>query len=107
MHRWLMLAAAAVPLLLTSFREPNPHLSWWTTHALEKVRPYDGVPEKPSKSVNIAAARNEFEPFQVVLRAESEDLANVDVEMSDFRGPAGNLIPERNAALYFESFIDL
>ena len=107
MHRWLMLVAAAVPLMLTSFQVPNPQLSWWTTHALEKIRPYDGAPAKPLRSVTISAARNEFEPFQIVLRSESEDLSNVDVEMSDFRGPSGYVIPERNAAIYFVSYIDL
>ena len=107
MHRWFMLVAAAVPLLLTSFRVPNPHLMWWSTHALEKIRPYDSAPAKPARSVTISAARNEFEPFQIVLRSEAEDLNNVDVEMSDFRGPSGYVIPERNAAIYFESYIDL
>src|SRR5213594_3254470 len=83
MHRWLVLTIAAIPLVLSSLRTPAPGLDWWTTSALEKIRPYDRPPAAPTKSVSIAAARNEFESFQIVLRAESQEIEDVDVEISD------------------------
>src|SRR5215467_2404488 len=73
MTRWPFLPLAAIPLVLGLLRPaaPSPALVWWTTHSLEKVRPYDRIPEHAPQSVKIQAARNEFEPFQIVLRAES------------------------------------
>jgi len=68
---------------------PSPALVWWTTHSLEKIRPYDRVPEYAPQSVKIQAARNEFEPFQVVLRAESPAIDAVDIEVTDLRGKSG------------------
>src|SRR5262245_58551586 len=107
MQRWLMLTLAAVPLLMTSFRTLSPGLSWWTTHALDKVRPDDSVPASLNKSVSIEAARNEFEPFQIVLRAEAESMEGVDVDITDLRGAKGAVIPKQNATIYFEAMIDL
>src|SRR5579862_2542781 len=97
MHRLLMLTVAAVPLVLSSMRSPAPALTWWTTTALEKVRPDDSPPSQPAKLVSIAAARNEFEPFQIVLRATSQEIADVDVDMSDLRGPGGATIGKQNS----------
>src|SRR5215831_7542966 len=98
MHRLVMLTVAAVPLVLTSLRMPSPTLTWWTTNALEKVRPNEGPPVDLKKEVSIAAARNEFEPFQIVLRATSQQIDDVDVDISDFRGPDNAIIPKRNFA---------
>ena len=46
MHRWLILTVAAVPLVFAGLRPPAPTIVWWTTHALDKVKPYDAPPEK-------------------------------------------------------------
>jgi hypothetical protein len=107
MHRILMLAIAAVPLVLTSFRTPAPSLIWWTTTALDKVRPSDSPPENLNKSVSASAARNEFEPFQIVLRAVSQQIDMVDVEVSDLTGPQGAVISKQNFTVYFERFLNL
>jgi hypothetical protein len=107
MHRLLMLTVAAVPIVLTSIRPPAPALTWWTTTALEKVRPSDNPPSDLHKTVSLAAARNEFEPFQIVLRATSQQIDAVDVEMSDLRGPQNSVIGKQNSTVYFEGFVDL
>src|SRR5688500_5821720 len=106
MYRWLILTLAAVPMLLSSFRTATPGLNWWTTHALEKVRPYDSIPADLNKSVAVSAARNEFEAFQVVLRSEIP-ISAIDVSLSDFTGPKGAVIPSRNAVVFFEGMADL
>src|SRR6185436_17163353 len=107
MQRWLMVAVMALPVVLTSFRTPSPGLKWWTTHALDKVRPDDSIPNQPDKSVSISAARNEFESFQIVLRAESQEFDGVDVEISDLRGPRAGVISKKNVMIYFEGMLDL
>jgi hypothetical protein len=107
MYRWVALGIAAVPLLFTAVRPPPAEFIWWTTHALEKIKPYDHPPAKLADSVQIAAARNEFESFQVVLRTESAELTAVDVEVSDLNGPNKSLLSKNNVTVYFERYLDL
>jgi hypothetical protein len=107
MRRWPLFALAAVPLLLSAGRTPSPNLVWWTTHSLEKVRPFDREPHDAAHAVKIAAARNEFEPFQIVLRAEGQDLNDVDVEVSDLRGEGGLIPAEKFISVYFERYLNL
>jgi Glycoside hydrolase 123, catalytic domain/Glycoside hydrolase 123 N-terminal domain len=107
MSSWYFLTIAAVPLLLSSIRGyDEPNITWWTPHTLEKIRPYDKLPKGPH-AVRISAARNEFEPFQVVLRAEDRDVGAVDVDFTDLRGPGDARIPKSNLSVYPERFVDL
>ena len=85
-------------------------LVWWTTHALEKVRPSSSPPPPAERStgVELAAARNEFEPFQLVLRARSAPLRDVDVELTDLVGErGGDLIASRWATVYLQRYLAL
>jgi len=82
-------------------------ITWWTTHPLAKVKPLDPVPSSPVKSVDLHAGRNEFEPFQIVLRAEAKDLPGVDIEFSDLRTSAGAEISRKNVTVYLEQFLSL
>jgi hypothetical protein len=79
---------------------------WWTTNGLVKVRPSD-VPPSIRQSVTLHAASNEFEPFQIVLRNDSEAVPDVDLEISDFGGPEGSIISSSNVTIYFEPYLDL
>jgi len=80
-------------------------LRWWTTHALVKVRPADDPPARPSQGVELFAGRNEFEPFQIVLRADSRDVEKVDVQISDMLGPPGHSIESDNITIYLERYL--
>ena len=106
MYRWIVLSIAAIPLVLTGLRTPSTTLTWWTTHSLEKIRPYDAVPDKPQDSIHISAARNEFESFQIVFRVES-DLEGIDIQVSDLKGPDGAVLSASNVMIYFERYLDL
>ena len=108
MKRWYLLAIAAVPLVLGSLEtSENTSVIWWTTHGMEKIRPYDPVPKELNQKVRISAARNEFEPFQVILRGDNSDGETVDIEVTDLRGPNNALVPKSNIAVYLERFLDL
>jgi hypothetical protein len=109
MSRWYFPVLASIPLLLSFLRPaPSPEIVWWTTHALDKVRPYDSVPKDAPSRIGIHAARNEFEPFQVVLRAERQEIEAVDIEITDLHGPAGAIVSSRNnVSIYLERYIDL
>lgn len=54
----------------------------------------------------IVAARNEYEPLRVIVRAGSQELTNVRVEASALSGPAGQ-IAAANVALFREHYIDV
>lgn len=105
--------ASVVPFLLSNTGDcpesASQALSWWTTHGLEKVRPGDppGAAWRTGPA-RLAAARNEFEPFQLVLRATAEPVRGVDVELTDLEGEErGQGIPSRHATVYLERWVDL
>ncbi|MBI4471810.1 MAG: DUF4091 domain-containing protein [Acidobacteria bacterium] len=107
MRRWLIIALIALPLLCAAFIPSSPSLIWWTTHALDKVGPYQPPPETAAVSVQLSAARNEFESFQLVLRAIDQNISNIDLEMSDLLGDEGAVLSRENATVYLEKFVDL
>jgi len=86
--------------------EPQ-QFTWWTTDPLAKVRPLDPVPDIPVKVIDLYAGRNEFEPFQIVLRAKFKDLSGVDIDVSDFRTAEGVEISAKNVTVYREEFVNL
>jgi len=70
-----------------------------------KVRPAD-QPKQPPSQISISAARNEYEPFQVVVRSPGGALRGVDVDLSDFHGGRGAKIScENNCTIYRELYI--
>src|SRR5579871_2237030 len=75
---------------------------WWTTHDLAKIKPLDPVPADPPKAAELRAGRNEFEPFQLVLRSTSLDLSGIDIDFSDFHSAEGGTISSRNINVYLE-----
>ena len=56
-------------------------------------------PAGPAKDVALAAARNEWESFQIFLRSDSP-VNGVNVEPGDLQGPGGSLIRASAAVLY-------
>jgi hypothetical protein len=79
----------------------------WPLGPMVKVKPTDGPPASAQAGVVLAAARNEFEPFQLVVRAEGSALSSVDVELSDLRGPRGAVLSADRAAIYLERFLTI
>ena len=84
-----------------------PQFTWWTTHPLAKVKPLDPVPSLLLKSVDLYAGRNEFEPFQIVLRGRAQDLSGIDIGFSDLRTTEGAEISSKNVTVYLEEFVNL
>ena len=80
---------------------------WWIADPLTKVRPLDPPPNSPLKSAVLHAGRNEFEPFQIVLRADADRVANIDIEFSDLRTSQGAEISRDNITVYFEDFLNI
>ena len=58
-----------------------------------------------TSEVNLAAARGEYESFQIVANGAGKGLGNVNVTVSDLRGPGGQVIPKTNFTLYREKYM--
>ena len=56
-------------------------------------------------AVEIKAARNEVESFQLVVAAPTENISVVEVEISDLDGPAGSKIAKENVRLFREEYV--
>lgn len=102
----LILVTTAIAAWCPTVEAPQP-FTWWTAQPLTKVKPLDPVPGLPMKGVDLYTGRNEFEPFQIVLRAKWKDLSGVDIDFSDFRTAAGAKISRNNVTVYLEAFVNL
>jgi len=56
----------------------------WVVSGMERVGREDPPQEK--HRIELFAARGEYEPFQIVVRATAKRLTNVNLTLSDLRG---------------------
>jgi len=56
-------------------------------------------------AVEIKAARNEVESFQLVVAAPKGNICVVEVEITDLAGPAGSKIAKENVRLFREEYV--
>lgn len=72
--------------------------SLWWCDATRKIGRTRSLPQRHSEAVALAAARNEFEAVQLVVRP-GRPLAGLTASIGDLRGPAGATIPASNVSL--------
>ena len=72
----------------------------------DTVRVLRDEPAGSTKNVALAAARNEWESFQILVRSESP-VKGVSVEPGDLRGPGGSVIRAADAVLYRQHQLEL
>src|SRR5689334_6103351 len=63
----------------------------WTLASMERAKPTDTLNENAVTSVQLSAARGEFEAFQIILRA-TNSLPNVSVRVSGLNAGDRNRI---------------
>ena len=89
-----ILGSGALRLVATTLQEDNfgfllpapaGAAIWWCGNTY-KVARERALPSATNEAVQIYAARNEYEPFQIVLRPDTV-LSNVSVQVSDFVAP--------------------
>lgn len=69
-----------------TFLLPSPAgAKLWTTPTMEKVLREAAPPTSPGDSIQLYAAKNEYEPFQIVVRPDAAGSATLLI--SDFTGP--------------------
>ncbi|MBC8448788.1 MAG: DUF4091 domain-containing protein [Chloroflexi bacterium] len=84
----------------------------WATGNTRKALPTDPVEDAnyvwsgAEKSVHIKTARNEHEPFQLIIAAEDDPLSGVSVTASDLIGPNGT-ISQDNLTLYRQTTFEV
>jgi Domain of unknown function (DUF4091) len=77
----------------------------WVAPSLERI----GKTDRPTsqKNIDLFAARGEYESFQVVVKAPSNGLSNVNVSVSDLRSTNGHSIAKKNITLYREHYVEV
>jgi Domain of unknown function (DUF4091) len=75
----------------------------WTAPSLHRVGMSDAAGS--GTEINLSAARNEDQSFQIVTNGASNGLTNVNVKISDLEGPNKQLIPRTSFTLYREKYV--
>ncbi len=75
----------------------------WVNSALERI----GKTDQPRSTTEIQlyAARGEYEPFQIGIRAPNSGLTNVNISLSDLSNQNNQVIPKTNFTLYREHYV--
>src|ERR1700683_5075837 len=103
----IALVALALPAASLRVMGDGSPLLWWVTNPLVKVKALDPVPAHPPKTAELAAARNEFEPFQLVLRSDGREIPDLDIQFSDFRTEEGAKLASNHITVYLEQFLNV
>jgi hypothetical protein len=77
----------------------------WVVDGMQRVKP--DTPPEVRTSIELFAARGEYEPFQIIVRGPSGGLSKVSVLAQDLIGPGGQRISRNNITLYREHFVYL
>ncbi|MGK7934445.1 MAG: glycoside hydrolase domain-containing protein [Xenococcaceae cyanobacterium] len=75
----------------------------WAVPGLERITPQDSAGNKTR--IQLRAARGEYEPFQIGIKAPPRGLNNVNVFISDLTNDNGEIISQKNITLYREHYI--
>jgi hypothetical protein len=76
---------------------------WWAEGAY-KIKKDDPLPEKSRLEASLRAARNEYEPFELVLRPKKR-MDKVRVEASSLRESSGAEIPRENVSICHVEYV--
>jgi len=78
---------------------------YWVEDSLARVQPRS--PRGVTATASISAAQNEYEAFQIIVRApDGADLVDVNGYATDLTGPGGTL-PSANVMLYREHYVQV
>ena len=85
----------------------SPHVSdefrVWSEDPLVKIQP--DTPVNSKHAIAIAAAKNETEPFQIIISSPNRKLEDVTVSVSDLEDEQGNKISSSKIKLYRQEYI--
>jgi hypothetical protein len=97
----------SVVIVLLCLNRPWPvcaaTIEAWVVHGSIRVQPKDEP--GPNRTAVIAAARNEYEPFQLVLRASGGNITGVKASVSDLISANGAGLGRSDITLYREHYV--
>lgn len=95
--------AASAGVAMLPAAEATPVV--WTAPSLHRV----GMSDAPTtdSEARLTAARGETGSFQIVANGAAAGLSNVNVTVSDLRGPNGQIIPKNSFTLYREKYMQV
>ncbi len=102
----LKVALAGVAIIGWRFGKPDrccSEVKVWVRHGTRRCFPSEAPGEQGQ--ARIWAARNEYEPFQVIVRAEGETLEKVTVEASPLKSSSGSAIEAEFITLFREHYV--
>ncbi len=90
-------------LLATACSSAHAEMAVYAVDGLARVRPDDAV--RVASSISLAAARNEYEPFQIIVHAGKRPLSGVNATATDLRSARGGVISASNLTFYREHYV--
>jgi hypothetical protein len=101
-HSVRLLSAALAAAILASQVQAECDV-WIVTHTERVLR---DAPAGAETSAKLAAAKNEWESFQILLRSDAA-VDGINIEAGDLAGPAGAVLPASQAILYRQHQFEL
>jgi hypothetical protein len=104
--RWYVQALFVVEMVVSMNSAPRAEAAWkvWTVQETRHVL-RDETPGTQT-AVSLAAGRNEWRGFQILMRAE-ETVEGVKLEPADLVGPGGSVLHAADARLYRQHQLEL
>ncbi|MFQ6096683.1 MAG: glycoside hydrolase domain-containing protein [Armatimonadota bacterium] len=99
----LKLTIAVVAFIACGVASPEEHVVWVASpweHVLKRTEPGG------ARTVRLWAARNEYEPLRIIVRAGDRPLSDVNVVAGALKGRVGT-IPAANVTLYREHYVNI
>ncbi len=62
-------------------------------------------PETTARKIALCAARREWEPFQIVVRAVGGPIRNINATVTDLQGPGGHVLSAERITLFREYYL--
>jgi hypothetical protein len=100
--RVALVASVVVGCIFGNADRCRGEVTVWVTHGTTRAFPHD--PPGEEREARISAARNEYEPFQIIVRVEGEPLERVVLEASPLRAPSGEIIESKRITLFREHY---
>jgi hypothetical protein len=98
-----LLLSVCLALLASGYTPAHAQMAVYATDGLARVRPTDAP--AVAAPVAISAARNEYEPFQVIVHAGRAPLSGVNAVASALRSASGAVIDASHITLYREQYV--
>lgn len=93
-------------LFWTPSRPAGGEIAWWVDTTTRRVCREDLPPNEPRRQANLAAAKNEWVGFQVLIRS-SEPVPEVSLSLSWLMGPYDATIEKQHIRIYRQHQIEI